>query len=343
MGHRANYVIRENGRISLYYTQWGALTVPEDIFWGPETAEKFIRKQQVVNPLHWLDDVWGEGGVALNKDAKTITWFGGELIAHEPYRTTFTKLMKALWAQQGWTVEWAEAGMPAIAAAVGVDPTIATANPIPPHAADLDGIGSRVISDELHVSCLISVVAGDQITHYVSDTIATAMLANGPRVLGILEDLPTLDEVLPLWEKPEMFSEDTWTFGDELQSSIIVWMDAKRVAFRELYANRSALGFLSGWWLDWEVERFEGTVEKHFELLGQPLPEGLDSIEMTFDDYRSDVTEDESIEEIARVLMNKRPRPPRDGEDVPPPEPEPIDRVTIFGEALAAYSREEIR
>lgn len=342
MGHRANFVIRENDRISLYYSQWGALTVPEDIFWGPAEAEKFIRKQQAVNPLHWLDDVWGEGGAALNKDAKTITWFGGELIAHEPYRSTFLKLMKALWTQQGWTVEWAEVGMPAIAAAVGVDPTLATANPIPPHPADMEGIGSRVIEDELRISCLVTIIDGQEINHYISDTIATAMLANGPRVLPYLEKLPHLDDVFPLWEKPEMFTDDTWTFGDELPSSIIVWVQEKRLAFRELYANRAALGFISGWWLDWDVERLEGTVEAHFHRLGIPVPTGLESIETVLEEYRSDVTEDESIEEIARVLMNKR---PRFGAKEAPPEPdgEPVDKVSIFGEALAAYSREAMR
>ncbi|MEZ4462592.1 MAG: hypothetical protein R3E66_23270 [bacterium] len=338
MGHRANYVIREDGRISLYYGQWGALTVPEDIFWGPAEAEKFIRKQQVVSPLQWLDDVWGEGGVALNKDTKCITLFGGEIITYEPYRSTFLKLMKALWATHGWTVEWAEVGMPAIAAAVGVDPTIATANPIPPQAADLATIGTRVFDEDLRVTCLVTLVDGS-IHHMVSDTTATAMLANGQKVLSVLETLPDLDEVMPFWEKPEMFADDTWTFGDELQASVIVWVNERRIAFRELYANDAALGFISGYWMGWDVERFEGSVEKHFELLGLPVPKGLESIETVIEEFRADVTEDESIEEIARILMSKRPR--KGAKETP--EADDFDKVAIFGEALAAYSREAIR
>ena len=43
MGHRATYAIRESGTIELFYSHWGALSVPVDIFWGPEEAEAFIR------------------------------------------------------------------------------------------------------------------------------------------------------------------------------------------------------------------------------------------------------------------------------------------------------------
>lgn len=338
MGHRANYVIREDGRISLYYGQWGALTVPEDIFWGPKQAEEFVRHQQVVNPLQWLDDVWGEGGVALNKDTKQLTLFGGEIIAYEPYRSTFMRLTRALWATHGWTVKWAHAGMPAIAAAVGVDPTIATAKPIPPDAASLDSIGTHIFDDELRITCLVTVVDGDM-RHLVSDTTATAMLANGQSVVSVIKTLPCLEDVLPFWEKPDLFGDDAWTFGDELQSSVILWINDRRVAFRDLYANKAALGFISGHWLGWNVERFDGSVERHFELVGESVPPGLESVETIIEDYRSDVTEDESIEEIARILMSRRPRPGTKEA----PVSQNVDKVTIFGEALAAYSRASIQ
>jgi hypothetical protein len=340
MGHRANYVIRRNGRISLFYAQWGGLTVPEDIFWGPETADKFIRKQKMVNPLHWLDDVWGEGGVALNWDDKCITLFGGEIITYEPYRSTFLNLMRALWAQHGWKVEWADVGMPAIAAAVGVDPTIATANPVPPQATDVEEIGSRIFEDDLRISCLVTLV-DDDTQHLISDTVASSMLANGPAVLPYLEMLPHLEDIMPMWEKPAVFGDDIWGFGDELQSSLIVWVKEKRIAFRELYANPAALGFISGYWMDWDVERFSGSVERHFDLLGVNPPEGMESIETITEEFHSDVTEDESIQEIARILMSKRPR--RGAPEEIDAEPEPLDKVGIFGEALAAYSREVLR
>lgn len=46
MGDRANYAIVERGKLSLYYSHWGALTVAEDIFWGPVRTEEFIRKNR---------------------------------------------------------------------------------------------------------------------------------------------------------------------------------------------------------------------------------------------------------------------------------------------------------
>jgi len=72
-----------------------------------------------------------------------------------------------------------------------------------------------------------------------------------------------------------------------------------------------------------------------------PTPKGMESAEIITEDFRSDITEDESIQEIARILMSTRPR--RGAPEETDVEPEPLDKVGIFGEALAAYSREVLR
>ena len=63
MGDRANYTVRENGQVRLYYSHWGAVTVAEDVFWGPLRTEEFIRNNKVTTD--WLDDVWAQGGIVL--------------------------------------------------------------------------------------------------------------------------------------------------------------------------------------------------------------------------------------------------------------------------------------
>lgn len=308
MGHRANYVICEDGELELFYSLWGALTVPDDVFWGPEWAEAFIRQQDRVADGDWLDDIWGEGGVALNKDECTITLFGGESLGHPPLKDVFLDLMGALWSQKGWRVQWAEAGMPAIAAAVGLDPTVATATPTPPNPAPIDEIGTHVYDpdlEEFRILCLVTVIDGDELEHRVSDTRATAMLANGPDVIPVLETLPRFDEVAEMWVKPDYFDDDTWSLADEFSSSLIVDAASRRVWFYELYANRASVGFLSNDWPKYHLERFKGGIREHFQRLGVPVPPALDLVETEVEVTR-EIGEDEAIEQVASALLARR-------------------------------------
>lgn len=364
MGHRANYVIREDGELELYYSLWGALTVPDDVFWGPEWAEAFIRQQDRVANDDWLDDIWGEGGVALDKDERVITLFGGEVLGLAPLNEVFVDLMGALWSQKGWQVRWAEAGMPAIAAAVGLDPTIATATPTPPNPAPLDEIGTRVYDPELEEFRILTLVTliGDEVTHRVSDTRATGMLANGPEILPVFETLPLYSDVAEIWQKPDYFDDDSWTLADEFSSTILVEPRARRIRFFELYANRSSVGFLSNHWKGWDLERFEGGLREHFARLDAPLLPGL-SVDETESEVVSDLSEDEVIEQVASALLARKTEAPEglremssDVDDTDEIEmywvnPEVSDmekkldeeeRREIFGSALAAMLEHRI-
>lgn len=305
MGHRANYAILENGRVSLYYSHWGALTISEDMFWGPSQAEEFIK--QLDQGDEWLDDVWGEGGVAFDKDDQVITLFGLELLAREPHRATFLALMRGLWASFGWQVQWAEAGMPAIAAAVGKDPSIATAKPRPPVAVDLDEVGppKRPLPEvDYRLSCLITTLRGDQISHVVSDQLATGLLANGPEFLTIVDRLPPIEVFMGRWSKPEYFDDEPWSLGDEFTSSMIVDLDANELAFRELYANEAASGYLSLHWKGWELRRFKGQLDAHFARLGVAIPEQLIPLSGNLREP-SELDESDVIRDIATHLFDK--------------------------------------
>src|SRR5437868_3224543 len=99
MGQRANLVIVESGGYSLFYSHWRANTLARDLFWGQSYAEAFIRAQQRVNDGSWLNDVWAEGGVVLDHDARTLLFFGGEDIYYEvPLRRVYLRLMQIVWS-----------------------------------------------------------------------------------------------------------------------------------------------------------------------------------------------------------------------------------------------------
>jgi hypothetical protein len=65
MGQRANLVIVRPDGYELFYSHWCANTLPRDLFWGPEHAERFIRMQRPAGHDEWLDTIWAEGGAAF--------------------------------------------------------------------------------------------------------------------------------------------------------------------------------------------------------------------------------------------------------------------------------------
>lgn len=102
VGDRANCAIRENGRIELYYSHWGARSIAEDIFWGPARTESFIRANEPT--ADWLDEVWAEGGVPLDKDNRQLSCFYSQWPDEEDIRRVYESLLGETWQVSGWSV-----------------------------------------------------------------------------------------------------------------------------------------------------------------------------------------------------------------------------------------------
>ncbi len=114
MGQRANLVIKQNGARRVFYDHWCANRLDIELFWGPVAAITFIEQREEVGEGRWLDDVWCEGAVLIDLDAKKLIFFGGEDILYEPFRRrAFLSLLSDVW--RGWTVEWAYEGLLSIA------------------------------------------------------------------------------------------------------------------------------------------------------------------------------------------------------------------------------------
>lgn len=115
MGHRASYAVRRGGSVDVYASQWGALTAAQDIFWGPAATELWMRR---IDVRGWHDDLFGEAGVALDCDTRTLAWYE-RVLPRGPRALLHERLLAAVWARQGWTVRRVD-GMPEIAEQVGV-------------------------------------------------------------------------------------------------------------------------------------------------------------------------------------------------------------------------------
>src|SRR5262245_61366966 len=114
MGHRANYVVRDGGRVELYYSHWGALQLLRDVFWGEDIAVPMMRECRGAE--HLMDEVWCEGAALVDRDARRLLLFGVEVPGDD--RVAFLELFPLTWP--GWSVEYATGGICQIAEAVGL-------------------------------------------------------------------------------------------------------------------------------------------------------------------------------------------------------------------------------
>ncbi len=118
MGDRANFVIVRNRQRRIYYSHWGASSIPQDIFFGPEATLRYIESLDPVDELS--DEAWCQGAVLLDCDSKKLLFYGGDKLASSPaLRRHFLSMLQAQYA--GWKIEWAHQGIIDVAAYIGYD------------------------------------------------------------------------------------------------------------------------------------------------------------------------------------------------------------------------------
>lgn len=118
MGHRASYVLIEERTTQIYYSHWGAQSIPEQLLAGPKHTMTFLRTLKPDTKL--LDTAWAEGGILLDSDRRRLLFWGGESISFCPYlRRVFLPVLRHLWS--GWSAEWATQGIVDFARYLGID------------------------------------------------------------------------------------------------------------------------------------------------------------------------------------------------------------------------------
>lgn len=300
MGHRCNYLIREGDELEIFYSHWGASSVPADIFWGPARAEAFIRGH---DHGHLLDDVWGEGGVALDKDRRRCSWFGGEGL-EGPLLDLFLRLMRALWQREGWTVELVD-GMPALAEAVGLDPEPLRSPLTEPTIWNAVESARRFEGDGSACSVLRRPdPAGGRPDERVGSYPLISMLCSGAALVDELDVLPTL----------ATRRDDRHGRGrlvGEIDSA--AWIDPGRrelLVVDNLDVTDEERAWIAHTWPGWSIRIGEGPLDPVFAASGDPLPEDL----RRPDDFASReegdeaLSEEEALARIARMVL-RRERP----------------------------------
>lgn len=74
MGNRANYVLIKNGQKQIFFSRWGAPTIPAVLLSGPEETLKYIRELEPDDAL--MTNVFAEGSILYNADERRVMFWG---------------------------------------------------------------------------------------------------------------------------------------------------------------------------------------------------------------------------------------------------------------------------
>lgn len=269
MGHRANYAIRENGNVVLHYSHWGALTVAEDVFCGPRPTEEFIRKNEVTTA--WLDNIWAEGGIALDKDNRHLTYDYFEWPLDEDVRGVYETLLAETWAAEGWTVqrarEWSD-----VAYAMGVDRASVIAEATGPGTITFEHLGRNL---EAGFCCgLLSARTNGLWQDRAIDFLLPSVLMNGPELLNRLDTISDLEGLRDAFARRR--EEDTaLTPGDWIDEYCAIDLAARAMRLSLPEHEEECVPFLENLWSGWSIVYEHGGAEAHFGHTGREVPTDL--------------------------------------------------------------------
>jgi hypothetical protein len=191
MGDRANYLIVQDGKLSVFFANWGGPTVPRDVKDGPQACERCIRDQEPVESNELLDFAYMEGGVALDKDQRRALIFGGppEVNYGERVQQRLLGRLRPAWEKEGWTIAWARRYGYDLAEFLGIaperlEPAIFLGDPVPLE---------KLVTQEKWTATVVARRAGSGWDVRASSHRAGGIVALGEALLAAFDNLPKLD------------------------------------------------------------------------------------------------------------------------------------------------------
>ena len=272
MGSRANYVLVDERGWRLFYSHWGAQHVDRQLAAGPVHAQRFAEAQRERDPrTDWLNDVWSEGGFAMDRTVRRLVFYGGFEFMHElDYRRAYLALLGQTWP--GWRIDWAYGGIVDLAASAGVDADVVRAKEAPTFAAS-DVVGRRPSPVDIADGYWALMTARDS-----SGRVTAWPLNNVVRDHAVWAGEALAGALPSEWAEREIVGRPP-TFGlhlDLLGQQLGWWTASTSVAHEEV-AQR---------WPGWQVEFWQDRYERHVEACdGQvrlpsiDIGRGLDAVE----------------------------------------------------------------
>lgn len=196
MGHRANYALQQDGRVTFGRDRWGALGIPDCLFGGFEQAAAQIRLSQVEGPERFYDNTDCEGCLLVDADNKTIMFDGiSELMWESDLRQISIRALLHDWP--GWEFLYAQRGILDVGEYLSLSSEIM-------RRLGSDGPLYHLVSEEQILRpeypqerdparTEIILLGLEQNDSFLSDYSATALLEHGSQLVELLRQAPPVD------------------------------------------------------------------------------------------------------------------------------------------------------
>ena len=234
VGHRCNYVVRENAEVRTYYSQSGALSLPREALSGPAAFLEMVRQARSDGLL--ADDVFSEGDAFVDVDAREL-WIQTGLVIRlmRPVREAYTRGLAAAWPE--WRVFWCDGGIVDIASHLGWErPDLRKSKALaPPNEAALLDTRSGAFS-------WVTVVNDGAIRDWPFQPEPAELLLIGPELLQVCER-----------KTPEGLPRE-----DHLGGGLLLEPRIRRVGWWSCGNYRPTADQIARAWRGWQVEELKG-------------------------------------------------------------------------------------
>ena len=272
MGHRSNFVIVKDKQINIYYSHWGAISIPKDIFYGPQITIDYIQSLQPVAAL--LDDLWCEGAVLVDIDEKQLIFWGGDGYEYPSIRKYFISLLQLNW--EGWGIRWAEQGIIDIAQYLQIDVSQVQTDIDYYHWTNYRGWLES--TNPNHIETVLTIKYHPELTlDYKFDNYLTELLSTGSMLFEVLQSYSTT--VLPAEEKV-----CSGAFLDLFEKKIWVWWGRP--------TDKRVVNKILQYWNGWVVKRHTEGLPFQVELSGRDPNSIRIKSEKAIEQVLEDITED---------------------------------------------------
>jgi len=278
MGHQANYILRRNGRTQLFRSYWGALSLAQDIFWGPEETTRFIRSLPPADEL--LDDSVCEAAAVVDWDARRLVWFDRDRLVPGPVqRRLYARLLEHIWSD--WEIRYAADGITGTAAYLGIDigaERPAGAEPAPQEHSEDDRWedSDAELADDLEVGLRPAPqpVGREGEPAFAEPGVWLAVRRSDHEVEDYFGfDHPALDDVLlsgpPLLDLLPAESATTVPHESTVWGGAVVDAVSQRLGYWELQAGPDFARRVERAWPGWRVEQLSGGWEQLLRWSGR--------------------------------------------------------------------------
>jgi len=329
MGHRANLITVDEHGYRLFYSHWAAASLPQDLFWGPEHAHAYVHAHQEEEADELLDCVLGEGGALIDHHRRVLLIFGSGGVATDiPFRRFILHLMRFSWP--GWSIQWADTGMLAIADYLDIDDEDLVYD-----ALDLDWnpLESLAPPDQPYLVNLICSMTREDgsILIYPLSGYLDNFLEYGPGIIDLAGDYGIGKLDLSSWD--EDFPQAGWHI-DIPNKMLAFWMGMARDNLAERIEPR---------WPGWTIVPLDDSFESQVAETGDRLIMPPRSQEQMIDWLESILLEEERFDGATALLgmlarqKEKGETPevdPRAFRDPPDPLPSLRIRNQIFDDVM---------